>query len=256
MLVVLPKVSRPGLWSFQNLPNISRPQLLFRIVLIGECFCSLLANFLTRVSTFIEWTSTRFGESQHFNSFTRYSQIILEVSNHCRTDISQPYSGNVCWLKERQRKSSATNCFKDFCFHFLAQPKNAFNAISQSVYIIVSLITYMYHHEGINGRRWYLIFFTSWIFSTRFFPHSRSTSARVFLFVRWDLFFLFIPFAKHAKKFCRRSLPMPKWGSSAASYHQDAAFRRSWTHWNRYIWTMLYLVSYHSFENPPKKSCV
>lgn len=256
MLVVLPKVSRPGLWSFQNLPNISRPQLLFRIVLIGECFCSLLANFLTRVSTFIEWTSTRFGESQHFNSFTRYSQIILEVSNHCRTDISQPYSDNVCWLKERQRKSSATNCFKDFCFHFLAQPKNAFNAISQSVYIIVSLITYIcttMKESMEEDDIWY--FLLHGFFLQDFFP-ILVQHPLVFFCVSVEIFFLFIPFAKHAKKFCRRSLPMPKWGSSAASYHQDAAFRRSWTHWNRYIWTMLYLVSYHSFENPPKKSCV
>lgn len=200
MLVVLPKVSRPGLWSFQNLPNISRPQLLFRIVLIGECFCSLLANFLTRVSTFIEWTSTRFGESQHFNSFTRYSQIILEVSNHCRTDISQPYSGNVCWLKERQRKSSATNCFKDFCFHFLAQPKNAFNAISQSVYIIVSLITYMYHHEGINGRRWYLIFFTSWIFFYKIFSPFSFNIRSCFFVCPLRSFFSFHSIRKTCKK--------------------------------------------------------
>jgi len=35
-LVILPKFSRPGLRSIQNLPNISRHQIVFRIVIISE----------------------------------------------------------------------------------------------------------------------------------------------------------------------------------------------------------------------------
>jgi len=102
-LVILPKFSRPGLRSIQNLPNISHHQIFFRIVIISEMLFSdlLTSHFQTlekghKISTHLPVDS----------------QMVIKSSNDCRKDISQPYSDNFCWhfrwVKEK---------FGDIWFH-------------------------------------------------------------------------------------------------------------------------------------------
>jgi len=174
--------------------------------------------------------------------------------------LSDRYFSTVfrqCLLTQRKTTEKlGDKLFQRFLFSFSRSTQKCFQC-NISVCLYNSIINNVYVPPWRN--QWKKMIFDIFYFMDFFYKIFSPFSFNIrscFFVCPLRSFFLFIPFAKHAKKFCRRSLPMPKWGSSAASYHQDAAFRRSWTHWNRYIWTMLYLVSYHSFENPPKKSCV
>jgi len=144
--------------------------------------------------------------------------MVSKSSKHCRTDISQPYSDNFCWhFRWAQEKLGDTQ------FH----PRQKCSRCKVSVCSC---------HEF--GRRW----FFSW----------HNILINYFAYISSILFFVFeIVFSHSLQRMqkCRLSFPTPRVGSSMASYHQKPF--GSWTHWILYIWTMLYFVSNHSFENPP-----
>lgn len=192
-MIILPNFSRPGLWSIQNLPNISRHQLLFRIVIISE-------TVFFQIFSPITFQTLKKGPkiSSHLPVD---SQMVSKSSNHCRTDISQPYSDNVCWQFRWAKEKLG-----DTIFH----PYQKCSRCKVSVCIC---------HEF--GRRW---FFFSW------------QLINVCLYISSILFFVFEIVFSHCRQHtqrCRLIFPTPGVGSSMASYHQKPF--GSWTHWILYL---------------------
>lgn len=130
------------------------------------------------------------------------SQMVLKSSNHCRTDISQPYSDNFCWQFRWVPEELG-----DTQFH----PCQKCSRCKVSVCLC---------HEF--GRRW----FFSW----------HNVLINCFAYISSILFFVFeIVFShslQHMQK-CRLSIPAPGLGSSMASYHQKPL--GLWTYWILYL---------------------
>lgn len=155
--------------------------------------------------------------SQIFNSFTRWQpNVVLKTSNHCRKDISQPYFDNICWHFRWVEEK-----FGDITFDY----KNALSAKVQSIYAM--------NLEEDDFVSWHNILINYLPISHPFF----------FLFLRSFFLIVSSSFKKVAKVFPYQ-LMVPTW---------PRIIKNRWIfeHIGTYIWTKLYLVSYHSFENPP-----
>lgn len=208
-LVILPKFSRPGLRSIQNLPNISRHQIVFRIVIISETlfffrsFHQSLSNIPKRVPI-----------------FQLIYPLTAKWSGKAATIVGQIFRNHIPTIfvdiSDGRRKSQAT---LDFILN-----KNALGAKFQSVYAM--------NLEEDD-------FFMTQCFN-QFLPISSSILFFVFEIV-------FSHCLRHMHKCC---LGFPTPGVVPA---WPRIIKNRWVHEHTgtSIWTQLYFVSYHSFENPP-----